>query len=138
MVPGVIYKVNPDSLDVTVLTIRTILCLRKFLYHPLKLTNIEKEVQLTRTFLFALGGVYWDRTSRSRSWRSYSPLHHHWCVHSMKGGDSLHTRHAHMPPTLSAYPSCQPYRVDLCQNKFQSPKILTQSEQYSDIYTKVP
>ena len=26
-VPGVIYKVSPDSLDVTVLTIRTILCL---------------------------------------------------------------------------------------------------------------
>ena len=25
--PGVIYKVSPDSLDVTVLTIRTILCL---------------------------------------------------------------------------------------------------------------
>jgi hypothetical protein len=27
ILPGVIYKVSPDSLDVTVLTIRTILCL---------------------------------------------------------------------------------------------------------------
>jgi hypothetical protein len=30
---------------------------------------------------------------------------------------------SHTPSTLSAYSSCQPYRVDLCQNKFLSPKI---------------
>ena len=41
------------------------------------LIRIDNPLPSPRTTMAKLGGEYWDRTSRARRRRIYSPLHHH-------------------------------------------------------------